>query len=84
MNNDSLSQRSDTMLGTIDPALSIDALLRLHPVAGRVLNAFGIDTCCGGSLTLTQAAAEASVPCDDVSQAISEAIACARDAKARR
>jgi iron-sulfur cluster repair protein YtfE (RIC family) len=67
----------------VDPALSINEILRLHPVATQVLNAFGVDTCCGGAMSLADAAAEAQVSCDDVSFAIGQAIIGARVAAAR-
>ena len=44
------------------PALTVNDLLRQHPGAGAVLNQFGIDTCCGGSLSLAEAAASVKVP----------------------
>jgi iron-sulfur cluster repair protein YtfE (RIC family) len=37
-----------------------DMLLR-NPRSGRVFNAFGVDTCCGGTVTLAQAAIDADV-----------------------
>ena len=40
-----------------------DALLRL-PATGRVFNAFGIDSCCGGAATIAQAATDADIPLD--------------------
>ena len=45
----------------IDPLWSVNELLALHPAAGRVLNAYGIDTCCGGADSLEDAARASSV-----------------------
>lgn len=43
---------------------SINDILRMAPAAGAVLNRFGLDTCCGGSLPLAAAAREAGAPLD--------------------
>lgn len=40
----------------IDPALTINALVERHPHLMPVLAAHGFDLCCGGPLTLTEAA----------------------------
>ena len=37
--------------------LTVNELLREAPAAAAVLNRLGIDTCCGGSLSLAEAAA---------------------------
>lgn len=40
---------------------TVDAVIARSPVAGAVLNTFGIDTCCGGSASLGEAAVRAHV-----------------------
>ena len=55
----------------IDPALAVNDVLRRWPVAVRTLNAYGIDTCCGGSLSLEQAAGEVGISVDVLIAAIS-------------
>jgi iron-sulfur cluster repair protein YtfE (RIC family) len=45
------------------------AVLRL-PYALLALQRFGIDACCGGQLTLAQAAASAGVPVETVLRAL--------------
>lgn len=50
----------------IDSGWTINELLRRLPPAGEVLNAFGIDTCCGGGDTITAAARKAGVREDDL------------------
>ena len=47
--------------GAIDPASTIDEIIAHHPSSIAVLNAFGIDTCCGGGDSLANAAAHARV-----------------------
>jgi hypothetical protein len=54
----------------IDTALSVNEILRRYPAAARVLNAFGIDSCCGGAAPLEDAAREAGVQAVDVALAI--------------
>ena len=46
---------------TIDPALSINEIIKRHPASIGVLNAHGLDTCCGGGESLRSAALEARV-----------------------
>lgn len=60
----------------IDQTLRVDDALRLYPAAaGRVFNAFGIDTCCGGGRTLRAAAAEDDVGYDALIEALAVVIA---------
>lgn len=40
---------------------TVDALIAKSPVAVAVLNDFGIDTCCGGTVAIGDAAAHARV-----------------------
>ena len=39
----------------------VDDVVARHPGAFSVLNAFGVDTCCGGAASLAEAAAHAHV-----------------------
>ena len=43
-------------ISEFDPALSVNELLRRHPAAASVLTAYGIDSCCGGGMALSDAA----------------------------
>ena len=43
-------------------ALTVNDVLRETPAAAAGLNRFGIDTCCGGSLSLAEAAASVGLP----------------------
>ncbi len=47
---------------TLSPTLSVNDLLRHSPAAAAVLNRLGIDTCCGASLSLAEAAATVHMP----------------------
>jgi regulator of cell morphogenesis and NO signaling len=40
----------------VDPAWSINTLLERYPQAISVINANGIDTCCGGTLPIQEVA----------------------------
>lgn len=40
----------------IDPAWTVNEVLRRHPATVAVFNAFGIDACCGGASPLAEAA----------------------------
>lgn len=39
-----------------DPQWTVNELLQRHPSVIGVLNAFGVDACCGGALTLAESA----------------------------
>jgi Regulator of cell morphogenesis and NO signaling len=44
------------------PTDTVNDLLLETPAAAAVLNRLGIDTCCGGSLSLAEAAASVGMP----------------------
>ena len=46
----------------LDITITINELLRLMPESAAAIGRLGVDTCCGGSLTLTEAATSAGVP----------------------
>ena len=50
-----------TSLPGVNASWTVNEVLALHPSVGRVLNAFGVDTCCGGGDTLALAAARARI-----------------------
>lgn len=54
----------------IAPELSVNEVLRYWPHAVRVLDALGIDTCCGGAKSLSVAAAGIGLPVADLIEAI--------------
>jgi iron-sulfur cluster repair protein YtfE (RIC family) len=55
---------------TTTPDETVEVAARRSPRALAALRELGIDTCCGGSLTLAQAAAAAGVPTERVLQAV--------------
>ncbi|MEO7456922.1 MAG: DUF542 domain-containing protein [Gemmatimonadaceae bacterium] len=42
--------------GAINGDCTIDAVIARHPASIHVLNAYGVDTCCGGAQTIQEAA----------------------------
>jgi regulator of cell morphogenesis and NO signaling len=58
----------------IDPSWTINELLRREPSSAPVLNAFGVDTCCGGGDTITEAAANAGLDAAELIGALSDAL----------
>jgi regulator of cell morphogenesis and NO signaling len=59
----------------IDPTLPVNEILRRYPAAVRALNAFGIDTCCGGAMPLEDAARKVGVGPQDLADAIAALVA---------
>lgn len=58
----------------IDPALTINDILSRYPATMAVINAFGIDTCCGGSVSLATAARDNHLDLHVVAAALEAAI----------
>jgi iron-sulfur cluster repair protein YtfE (RIC family) len=57
------------------PEDTVEAAALRSPYALLVLQHFGIDVCCGGHLTLAQAADAAGVPVETVLRALEPAMA---------
>lgn len=58
----------------LDPSISVNELLRRHPVVLPVLNAFGVDSCCGGAESLADAAHSAQIPLDALMAGLEAAV----------
>lgn len=58
---------------SISPAITVNDLLREVPAAAALLNRLGVDTCCGGSLTLAEAAASIGIPLPQLLAALRQA-----------
>ena len=59
----------------LDPMLSVNELVLHHPAALPVLTAAGIDTCCGGGLTLTAAAQGRGLTLEQLAARLERALA---------
>ena len=57
----------------IDQDLTINEVLLKYPSAVSVLNAYGIDTCCGGGDSVAEAAACDGIDLDELLSALREA-----------
>ena len=55
---------------TVAAQETVEGAVRWSPRAAEILRGLGIDTCCGGRLTLAQAAASAGVPVETVLEAL--------------
>jgi iron-sulfur cluster repair protein YtfE (RIC family) len=53
----------------LTPEDTVEATARRSRYGGLLLQTLGIDTCCGGHLTLAQAAAAAGIPVETVLRA---------------
>lgn len=60
--------------GRIDPAITVNDVMACFPASIAVLNALGIDTCCGGMESLRDAATEAGVALPVLLAAIEHAV----------
>ena len=58
---------------TTDASLSVNEIIRRIPASIAVLNAYGIDTCCGGEISLAESAKDIGVPPEDILRAITAA-----------
>ncbi|MEO8560794.1 MAG: DUF542 domain-containing protein [bacterium] len=53
---------------------SVNETIRLYPSTLQVLNAFGVDTCCGGAESLETAARSAAIPIEALMAGINAAL----------
>ena len=59
----------------LDCSLSVNAILSMFPSTLPVFNRFGLDTCCGGGLSVADAARAADVDTEVLCGALTDAIA---------
>jgi uncharacterized protein (DUF2249 family) len=65
-----ISKRPTDAVSRVDAGETVDAVRRRSPQTDAVFERFGIDRCCGGRLTLREAAASAGVAVETVIAAI--------------
>ena len=58
----------------VHPDLSVDDVIAHWPRSISVMNDYGLDTCCGGTLSLRRAAREARVRVEVLLEAIESAV----------
>jgi regulator of cell morphogenesis and NO signaling len=59
---------------SFDPALTINEIVARHPEAIPVFNRFGMDTCCGGGVSVDEAARRDGIDAAAVFAALNEAL----------
>ena len=59
---------------SLDCSLSVNAILARYPSTLPVFNRFGLDTCCGGALSVEDAARAADVDAQALCGALTDAI----------
>ena len=59
----------------LDCSLSVNVILTIFPSTHAVFNRFGLDTCCGGALSVADAARAADVDAEALCGALTDAIA---------
>ena len=74
----------DTRHSPIDTTLSVNEIIRRYPASLAVLNAAGIDTCCGGAESLAVAARNSGADLERLVAGIVEGGEQARSAGAGR
>ena len=62
-------------IASLDSTLTVDQITARFPEAIEVLNRFGIDMCCGGGVTLAEAAERDGAPVHEVTKALAGVIA---------
>ena len=58
----------------LDTRLTVNELLLRHPAVLPVLNAFGVDTCCGGHESLVEAARSSRIPLEALTAALEASV----------
>lgn len=59
---------------SIDQELSVNEVMKRYPATMEIFNRFGIDTCCGGNASVTEAARRDGVDLDSLLEAIRDAV----------
>jgi regulator of cell morphogenesis and NO signaling len=61
-------------LTQLDPTLTINEIVARYPATIPVFNRFGMDTCCGGGVSVQQAAHRDGIDVETVLTALREAV----------
>lgn len=60
----------------LDPAWTVNEIVARFPQTAAVFNRFGLDTCCGGGVSVREAAARDGLDVDQVLEALARAMRC--------
>jgi regulator of cell morphogenesis and NO signaling len=66
---------TSTIASAIDARSTVNDIVARYPATLAVFNAFGIDTCCGGALPVTEVATRHKIPLNALRSALESAIA---------
>lgn len=58
----------------LDPAQTINEIVARHPESIAVFNRFGMDTCCGGGVSVEEAARRDGLDVDQILSALRDAM----------
>ena len=70
---------SSVIASSIDARSTVNDIVARYPSTLPVFNAFGIDSCCGGGLAVSEAAARHGIPLNALRSALESAV----DARAK-
>lgn len=62
---------------TVDLTLTVNEMMASHPETVAVFNQFGMDTCCGSGVVITDAAHRDGVNLEQLLEALAEAMGAA-------
>lgn len=60
---------------TIDPTWTVNKVVALYPATVSVFNRFGVDSCCGGAVAITEAATRDGVNLDALLRELRDVLA---------
>lgn len=60
---------------TIEPTWTVNKVVALYPITVGIFNRFGVDSCCGGAVALSEAAARDGIALDDLLEALRDEVA---------
>ena len=66
---------TSAIASSIDASSTVNDIVARYPSTLAVFNAFGIDTCCGGALPVSEAAARHKIPLNALRSALESALA---------
>ena len=65
---------TSTIASSIDTRSTVNEIVARYPSTLAIFNAFGIDTCCGGALPMSEAASRHGIPLNALRSALESAV----------